>query len=443
MPDIDRAEEVTPNTPVQRGHPLFLDSSHTASGGWGLYCGFPFDSRWICTRPSGHSGEHAAHTRPGTMVLRWSRSEEQVNCQSCGSRIAVSRFRSMAIYGTCMCEACSRDGRCFCEACCSCNRVPHREQVGTFIGSPSKRFPRYVGVEVECGKLAGATVRGFHNIKAAAEKWGFRIGSDGSIQSFRAGTELSTVPARGKDFEDQVNDLGAALLADEMKANSSCGLHVHIDVRDYEKSHLLSFVYLYSKLEKPLYRLVARSRRTNHYSKAWEESSFSLVNDGRASKEDRYRRLDTVVYGSPTSADSARRSRSKHNSRYHGLNFNSIPVHGTLEFRMHHGTVNPVKIIMWSAVCSAIVEFAFRVPEEEIRAIRAPPTEILEKIIADPDVIAWTRARRLMFANMERKRRGLAPLAKRAKARIAEESHRPRIELPDPGEIEMSEGTSH
>jgi hypothetical protein len=97
---------------------------------------------------------------------------------------------------------------------------------------------------------------------------------------------------------------------------------------------------------------------------------------------------------------------------------------------------------MWTAVCSSIVEYCFSHTEAEIRTLVKETkngTAILEKVIGDPEVVAWTRARRLFFANMERKRRGLTPLARAEKAIAAEARRRVPGALPDPGEAEMSE----
>lgn len=402
------------------------------------FCRARFNNAMVCTRAWGHLGdtedpfrwEHAAHSGQ-VMTARWTHGYvpsvdlRTFVCSNCGGNNASG-------YVPCENDACRM--RRYCNQCCACNRVPHQEQTGTFSGEASVRYPRYIGIEVECGKPSNSKVSGFHHIKDVASKWGLRIGSDGSIHDFRASTEISTVPARGDKLAEQIKDLGNALIKDDLKANSSCGLHVHVDVRDYVAENLMAFVGLWAKVEAPMYRIVARSRRDNHYSAAWgERFRDSGVLDGRFSVAERMAKLDLLLYGSASSAAAVKRGRSKHDSRYHGVNFNAIPVHGTIEFRLHHGTVNPVKIAMWSAICSALVEYAFRHTDEEIRSLKYPPTELLERVVNDPEVIAWMRARRLLFANMERKRRGLVPIAKKMKAEAS------RIPLADPGEVEMSE----
>jgi hypothetical protein len=366
------------------------------------------------------------------MICRWSSRgavPAAFSCASCGRRD-----------NACSTPACA--SRRWCDNCCACGSVPLRDQErNLFLGEPSKRFPRYVGVEVECGKLATAKVKGWAHVKAVSDKYRFRVGTDGSIHEFKKSTEISTTPARGDVLDAQLKDLGEALIADEIKANSSCGFHVHVDVRDYTIDHLMNAVYLWDRLEKPLYRLVAKSRRTNHFSKVWgDKFKTAGVLDRRSDIKEREKKLDAACYGSAATAQQYKMSRGKHDSRYHGLNLNSISVHGTIEFRLHHGTVNPTKMRMWTAVCSAIVQFAFEHTEEEIRSMKGTNTEVLERVIGDPEVIAWTRARRVFFANQERQAHGLVPLAKAVKP--ATGTHRRSIPMADAGEVEMSEGAS-
>lgn len=416
----------------------------------------PCEARWqhpdgavyVCNRRQNHlidrddenRFEHAAHMalprvprHQYPMIARWTHGFGiEPTCTRCGQR-----FRNLIS----RCEQASCRTSHLCTRCCVCNRVPHQEQTGTFVGEPSKRYPRYLGIEIECGKLSDAKVAGFHHIKAVADRYGLRIGSDGSLGNFRASTELSTVPARGDAFKEQIQALCTAIAEDELKANATCGLHVHVDVRDYTMEHLLRFVRVYSIVEPALYRIIAPSRRTNHYSAEWGTkfaSSGCLRTDSTI--EERGRRLLSMLYGSASEAASYHRSRSKHENRYHGANLNAVYVHGTIEFRMHHGSVNPVKILMWSAICSALVEYAFRHDEDTIRRFEKMSKLhiVLQKIVDDAEVTAWMTSRRLFFLDMERKQRGLPP-----RARALKPVQAAMVELNGPELSETHPGSTH
>lgn len=49
---------------------------------------------------------------------------------------------------------------------------------------------------------------------------------------------------------------------------------------------------------------------------------------------------------------------SPYGRRYYGLNLKSAFKHGTIEFRLHSGTVESQKIIAWGAICASILDFA-------------------------------------------------------------------------------------
>src|SRR5574340_285329 len=296
----------------------------------------------------------------------------------------------MPLPTTYYCSACgaTNNGRCsecssarHCGRCCDRNLLRYSQgPEDRFLGEPSKRYPRYLGIEVERAKTNDHKVYGYKHLYRVTDTWGLRIGSDGSLGGFFASGELSTVPARGAAFEEQVHDLAAALHEEEMKANGSCGLHVHVDVRDYEREHLLNLVRLYPRLEIALFRLIAPSRKRSTYCKPWG-NDLDHVNELTNDVVTRYNYLSSHIGG----LTSAVRAQTRFGDRYKALNFSAIAEHGTVEFRMHHGTVNETKIKMWAAICSAIVEYAFRRTEDEIRALRGIGSQILDKVIDDKE----------------------------------------------------------
>ena len=335
-------------------------------------------------------------------------------CENCG---AVVEYRTP-------------DG--YCEACANPPDDPgERDPDSTWHGEPSARFPYFVGVEIECGVTSWSSL-----LRETMDKWGVGLHDDGSVRVNGHSHELVTAPARGDSFERQIDELCCALHGAEAHVNRSCGLHVHVDVRPFTTAQILGIVRLYSRIEKTLYGLVARSRRSNNFAGPWgERLTEGAVLDTEASITDRERALDINTYGSEREARNAKECRYKHSSRYHGFNLNAIAVHGTLEFRLHHGTVNASKIKMWAAVCSAVVRYGAEHPESDIAALRGTPAEILERVLGeDRALIGWTRARRRFFEDRERERRGLPPRRAARTARAA------TIPVVDPGAIEDGEG---
>lgn len=95
------------------------------------------------------------------------------------------------------------------------------------------------------------------------------------------------------------------------EVNSSCGLHVHIDMRHRNANECLDRLVRGQTL---LYAMVPQSRRNNHYCKPTPKM------------------CKNVDYGI---------------DRYHGINVDAYHKYYTLECRIHSGTVNATKITNW------------------------------------------------------------------------------------------------
>lgn len=320
--------------------------------------------------------------------------------------------------------ACTRCRRC--AACCSCAvaDIPHRNHrdgaAFTFHGEPSGLFPRYVGNEIECG----LTIRKGSPIQRVVDAWDGEAVSDGSITvPGAAAREIGTAPARGAEYERQIRDTCAALVRQGAKVDRSCGLHVHVDARTSRDEFtpttvvdLVRLARLVDKIEAGLFNMVAPSRRKNRrYCPPWG-ATFNRAGVFLADSDvDKARTLDCAVYGSVEAARQAKSAGKMHGSRYRSVNFHSFHVKGTIEFRLHHGTVDPDKIINWSAICVAIVDYALTHSDEEIAALRGTPSEILDRIVTSPTVRAWMQKRREHFA-LKRSRTGEPPRRRAAGA---------------------------
>jgi hypothetical protein len=118
------------------------------------------------------------------------------------------------------------------------------------------------------------------------------------------------------------------------RIRKDCGLHVHVDVRHLPTNedvcetlapelHTARETYLRLIQFYPmLKRLVPASRRRNSYCR-WRNSISS-------------------------------------HDRYCAINFRSFNEHGTIEFRCQSGSLNKVKIEMWTLLCQHLVKYAAR-----------------------------------------------------------------------------------
>ena len=311
-------------------------------------------------------------------------------CDGCGSTMSENDNR---------CQRCEQ-----CNDCCECSneRDTLRGDAHLWHGESDRSLPLYVSVEMEVISMKPGTRT---DVIKVLKKWGGSLKEDASLNE--GGFEIGTAPARGQMALDQVDSICKKLVEKNAMADRSCGLHCHVDARNMSDESLLCLIRLYRVVEPALYDMVAGSRRENHHCK-YVGSSLSHTLQLGYSVSRRIEFLKEELYGSVDAADEAKQDKRKRSCRYAGLNLNALYVHGTIEFRMHHGTVDATKVKHWMKVCSAIVQYAESYTESEISKNfdGVSPIEALCSIVP-PETSIYIVDR----TNYFRSKRGAAPVS--------------------------------
>lgn len=297
------------------------------------------------------------------------------------------------------CGECSRSGRCICHgkpgACNVEDLIPPRiftsrdgsrvqirksGETGTFAAD------RAATVELELSNYNPEHRIRFVNTTA-------RMTRDGSIRGNNPG-ELIVGPIPARNHSDVMEELGRWLAGDDPKGrhittpaqtNTTCGMHVHVDARDFGAWELRRLTKLYQKLEGLFYSLVQPERQGNQYCHAFDPAIWRKLDrawETSDSGEIRQRIL-TAIYATRglTEMEAARAAQQYKGmrgnnhavpARYNGLNIHSYFHRGTFEFRMHEGTVDIQRISDWMQFCRWTVELASRLTDSEIASIREP-----------------------------------------------------------------------
>jgi len=121
------------------------------------------------------------------------------------------------------------------------------------------------------------------------------------------------------------------------RVDLATGFHVHIGLNAFNgNDSLAQFILNYYSMHHAISSLVAPSRLTNRFCKALEqheaEAEAEFVRGGR-----------TV---------------SRDGNRYKSLNLMSTERHGTVEVRLHQGTLNGVKAIAWSQFIAGLIKIS-------------------------------------------------------------------------------------
>lgn len=120
------------------------------------------------------------------------------------------------------------------------------------------------------------------------------------------------------------------------RANSSCGVHVHIGAKDLSDQEYCNVFVNYKRLEQAIDTFMSHSRRAN--SCRWART---LTDHDLESCQGRGDVLSCLA-----------------SDRYHKVNPCSWGRHRTIEFRQHQGSVNYKKISSWVKFLGKLVEYS-------------------------------------------------------------------------------------
>ena len=128
-----------------------------------------------------------------------------------------------------------------------------------------------------------------------------------------------------------------ALLRAGATVNKKTGYHIHIGADHYGNDGIAALVRNWYTAADAIGALVAPSRLNNHFCN--HNLSQSILDPWVESI--RNGRIDNAGRG-----------------RYQSLNLDSYHRHGTVEFRLHHGTLNGKKIQAWAEFCESLATYS-------------------------------------------------------------------------------------
>lgn len=219
--------------------------------------------------------------------------------------------------------------------------VPDPPEEITFADNPHNRL---VGIEIEC------IVAGMPRLW----QWGslHRDGSLSSLDESMIGREFSSVPAKGDYLLAMIRSVCAELARVKATANGTCGLHVHLDMRESSDSARHRVMKYWAAFEPIIFGLVAASRRDNSYC-------LSLAN--------------------------------ANGSRYQALNTAALSKWGTFEVRLHHGTVDAEEIIDWVRLLLRIFSAFEKTAWSPARAAKLAEMSPRERLLAFKRLVGLER----------------------------------------------------
>ncbi len=338
-------------------------------------------------------------------------------CTSCSSRVDSDAYCGDCeqCHSCCECIHCARCGDACestcgdcdrCSDCCECSEdrgVELTENPLTFHTpdrTQRKRNPsaRHLSVEIE---VAGLTHKDQgYRIDHVVDDWSASVVEDGSLPD--EGFEINTAPAGGDLFVEQIQDFDAAFKHAGTKITNACGLHVHIDARDFSYYDIRRLVRVYARIEYALFDMVPGRRRTGTYSKPCGRIYLDAI-EGAAGLVPRGHKMlkksvfETLYPGNSERSYCSARRRKYESARYYALNLHSWLLRGTVECRLFNGTALADKIIPWGRMWAMILDWVATHTDTDAEALLARhtnPRAVLAELVGwDREIMRFASAR--------------------------------------------------
>ena len=167
--------------------------------------------------------------------------------------------------------------------------------------------------------------------------------------------ELVTPPLNYEDIET-LQEIIRVLRNAGGKANSSCGIHVHVDGANHNCESLRRLVNIFNGRQGLFYEALNIGHRADTWCKTTDPKLFQAI---KKEKNLTTRKLEVIWYSNANHDYCGGIDHSHYNrTRYQGLNLHAFFTKGTVEFRLFNGTMHAGKIKAYIQFCLALSAWA-------------------------------------------------------------------------------------
>ncbi|MBQ6164734.1 MAG: amidoligase family protein [Clostridia bacterium] len=198
-------------------------------------------------------------------------------------------------------------------------------------------------------------------VDTKGRKW--RCMSDGSINCqmkhngniVRASGEYScevVTPILQYDDLNDLQEIVRKLRAAGAIANSSCGIHVHVDGANHTPESLTRLLNFAVGRQDLFYEALQIGDRANHWC---HKTNRTLLNAMKHDDQRTKQSAERIWYSLVNDGYTGGISHEHYNAtRYHGINLHAFFTKGTVEFRLFNGTTHAGKIKAYVQFCLAM-----------------------------------------------------------------------------------------
>jgi len=163
----------------------------------------------------------------------------------------------------------------------------------------------------------------------------WNVKSDGSLRD--GGVEFVTKKLFGKDLTMALDELNEYLInevdTEYSTPSDRCSVHIHLDVTDLDKNEYARLLIDYAIFENVLFHYCGEHRKHNLYCLPF-------------AKSDEFKRTLSHILTSVTKNLDFKKYVNGF-PKYSALNLNATSKYGSLEFRLHGGTYDMMRVKQW------------------------------------------------------------------------------------------------
>lgn len=244
------------------------------------------------------------------------------------------------------------------------------ELTGITRGEAAEVIAKYFGTR-------SAYVGGSYDPYTAADRKGcvWRAMTDGSINTKRKyngvlinanrdySCEVVSPILQYEDMED-LQEIVRLLRKAGAIANSSCGIHVHVDGKDHTPESLIRLMGFAIGRQDLFYEALGIGNRADHWCKKMNRDLLKAMQKDAERTRDS---LERIWYSAANDGYMGGITHEHYNpSRYHGINLHAFFTKGSVEFRLFNGTTHAGKIKAYIPFCLAMSAWAIECPNERL-----------------------------------------------------------------------------
>lgn len=175
--------------------------------------------------------------------------------------------------------------------------------------------------------------------------------------------EVVTPILQYDDLEDLQNIVRALREAGAI-ANSSCGIHVHVDGASHTPESLTRLMNFAVGRQDLFYEALEIGARANRWCQKMDRNLLNAMkSDGSKTKAS----IERIWYSRANGGYDGGIDHSHYNrSRYRGVNLHAFFTKGTIEFRLFNGTTHAGKIKAYVQFCLAMSAWAIECPNNNL-----------------------------------------------------------------------------